>query len=248
MSSGTVRAVFLDAGGTLIHLQSGFLLQLLAEHGVFQDEASYRAADRVARRAVLTRFRDVPAPDDAARWRFYGEAVLSRLGCPPQQLDSVYEALLHRHQQGLLWTRAEPETGAVIRSLHDLGYTVGVISNADGRIASFLNHAGLAPLLDFIIDSAVVGVAKPDPGIFQLACLAAGVAPEQAVHVGDVFEIDVVGARRAGVLPILFDPADLQQDADCARIRSLTELIPWLRDWDRAAPAAPEATLASAGR
>jgi putative hydrolase of the HAD superfamily len=67
-------------------------------------------------------------------------------------------------------------------------------------------------------------VEKPDPRLFRLALQRAGAAPEEAVHVGDLYEVDVVGARAAGIRAILLDPAGLYPEADCPRVRSLGEL------------------------
>jgi putative hydrolase of the HAD superfamily len=73
-----------------------------------------------------------------------------------------------------------------------------------------------------------VGVEKPDPRIFHLACERGGVTCDEAVHVGDVYEIDVLGARAAGVHPLLIDPDGLHADADCERIPAITDLPRWL--------------------
>jgi putative hydrolase of the HAD superfamily len=112
----------------------------------------------------------------------------------------------------------------MLGELRAAGLAVGVVSNSDGRVESLLAAAGLRPFLDFVIDSGSVGVEKPDPRIFALACERAGVPPQHALHVGDVYEVDVLGARAAGVTPVLFDPDDLVPDADCARISDLAAL------------------------
>jgi putative hydrolase of the HAD superfamily len=168
--------------------------------------------------------------DDASRWIAYGNTLLARLDCTGEHADAVRELVMKRHHDGLLWTYTEAGTLDTLQRLRDAGYTVGVVSNADGRVASFLDRAGLARLLDFIVDSGAVGVEKPDARIFRIACEHAGVSPDQAVHVGDIYDIDVVGARAAGVTPILVDPDDLYAEADCERIRNIAELPDWLAD------------------
>ena len=82
-----------------------------------------------------------------------------------------------------------------------------------------------SPLFDVVIDSHEVGVEKPDPRIFDFALEAAGCAPERAVYVGDIYRIDVVGARAAGIPAILFDRAGRATNVDCLTIRSLAELV-----------------------
>jgi HAD superfamily hydrolase (TIGR01509 family) len=220
--------VFLDAGGTLIHLDRAFILQCLAERGLHRTEAQFRAADSAARRRVGELVRDGAPSDDASRWIAYGATLLAQLQCEGEHAGAVRDLVMKRHTEGRLWSHAEEGTLQALQRVRDDGYTLGVVSNADGRVASFLEHAGLADVLDFVIDSGAVGVEKPDPRIFRLACERAGVTPAEAVHVGDVYEIDVLGARSAGVHPLLVDPDGLHTHCDCDRIRNIADLPDWL--------------------
>ena len=77
----------------------------------------------------------------------------------------------------------------------------------------------------FVIDSAVVGVEKPDPRIFELAVRQAGVAAHEAAYVGDLYSVDVLGARAAGLHPILLDPRGFWGPRDCIVARDLAEVI-----------------------
>ena len=88
---------------------------------------------------------------------------------------------------------------------------------------------GLEPYLDFIVSSGEVGVDKPDPHFFLAALEQAGVSAAEAVHVGDQYKLDVVGARGVGITPILIDRYDLYPEvSDCPRIRRLTEVAKYL--------------------
>ena len=98
----------------------------------------------------------------------------------------------------------------------DAGLIVGVISNSNGSVERALEIAGLAPLLDFVIDSSVVGISKPDPRVFALGLQAASTAPAETVYVGDSYFVDVVAARRAGLGAVLFDPGRTWGARDCA--------------------------------
>jgi putative hydrolase of the HAD superfamily len=223
-----VRAVFLDAGGTLIHLDRAFVLDALAGRGLHRTESHFIAADAAARRHIGELIRSGAPSDDAARWVAYGATLLHELGCAGDDAEMVRRLVMQRHADGMLWSWTADGTADTLQRIRDDGYTVGVVSNADGRVARFLEHAGLAAYLDFVIDSGAVGVEKPDPRIFGLACAAAGVAPDEAVHVGDVYEIDVLGARAAGIRPLLIDPDGLHAAADCDRIAAITDLPDWL--------------------
>lgn len=83
---------------------------------------------------------------------------------------------------------------------------------------------GLFDLVDVIVDSAEVGFEKPDRRLFDAALGMAGAEHSRAIHVGDIYHIDVAGARAAGLTPVLVDEANLYADADCHRIASIAEL------------------------
>ncbi len=88
---------------------------------------------------------------------------------------------------------------------------------------------GLEPYLDFVVTSQEVGADKPKPPIFLAALDKARVNASKAVHVGDQYNMDVVGARGVGIAPILIDRYDTYPEvSDCPRIRSLTELVQYL--------------------
>jgi HAD superfamily hydrolase (TIGR01509 family) len=218
------RAVFFDAGGTLIYLDRRFIIERLADHGLDISDEAFAAADRVATTHAVQLMRSGIATDDASRWREYGARLLRELGCGAAALADVADAVRERHREGRLWTHVEPGTVELLDELRGRGFILVIVSNADGRVADFLRLAGLAERFADIIDSGIVGVEKPDPRIFRIACERAGVRPDQAVHVGDIAEIDVVGASGAGVAPILFDPHGTCEDATCTRISALAEL------------------------
>lgn len=101
----------------------------------------------------------------------------------------------------------------------------GVISNVDKDISPMCAELGLTSYLDFVVTSMEVGWHKPHPQIFEAALKKAASTPAEAIHVGDQYDSDVVGARSAGIKPILLDRNDLYpQISDCPRIRSLAEV------------------------
>jgi HAD superfamily hydrolase (TIGR01509 family) len=219
------RAIFLDAGGTLIHLDRGFILNALAQEGVQKDEAAFLIADQAARERRSAAIRSGEVLDDATSWRIYAAHLLGLLEASGEVAGAVSTRIRERHQAGTLWTHVEPGTLETLAQLKELGYTLGVVSNADGRVESFLRLVGITRHLDFVIDSGLVGVEKPDPRIFEIALGRANVQPAEAVHVGDVYEMDVLGARAAGVDPVLIVTNGGEVPADVPVIRSLPELV-----------------------
>jgi HAD superfamily hydrolase (TIGR01509 family) len=83
---------------------------------------------------------------------------------------------------------------------------MAVISNADGRVEGLIRDAGLGEYFEFVLDSEVEGVEKPDPEIFLRACERMGVVPEESLYVGDLYPVDVLGAQNVGMRAVLLDP------------------------------------------
>jgi len=110
-----------------------------------------------------------------------------------------------------------------------------VISNSNGTVAAILDRLGLGPHLDFVIDSSEVGVEKPDPRIFQIALDRAGLRAHEAAYVGDLYSIDVVGARAAGLSAILMDPGGCWPPRDCPTATSALDAVRLLLDGTRPA-------------
>ncbi len=135
-----------------------------------------------------------------------------------------------------LWREPLPWAAEGLAALAELDLPLVIVSNADGTIARSLADAGICQVgpgpgveLAGIIDSGAVGVAKPDPAIFGLALDVAGVPADRAVHIGDTYQYDVVGARAAGVHPVLMDPLDLRPQVDCDRITTLIDAVALIR-------------------
>jgi putative hydrolase of the HAD superfamily len=102
---------------------------------------------------------------------------------------------------------------------------MAVASNANGALERMFDRVGLTRYFHAICDSCVEGAEKPDPRFFQIVLERAGGRPDTAIHVGDLYHVDVTGARAAGLRAILFDAHDLYEGYDVERIRTLDELV-----------------------
>ena len=117
------------------------------------------------------------------------------------------------------------DTIPTLEALHTEGYLLGVLSNLRRDMGQLCRRLGLAPYLDFCITSAEAGAEKPNPPIFLAALERAATAPEEAVHVGDQYWADVLGARAVGIHPVLLDRGGWHPKVnDCSKITSLSEL------------------------
>jgi putative hydrolase of the HAD superfamily len=177
---------------------------------------------------------DIGEIDWKSHWRRYLDAYITASGVPeddPSIREEVHTHLDNEFAVGDLWGRVIPGSIDGLRALAATGVRVGVISNADGTVAQRLARQevlqvgpGLGVEVDCVIDSGAVGVSKPDPRIFEIALDAMGVDAGDSWYVGDMPGIDVVGARNAGLWPIMMDPFGYQQGADYARVASLFEV------------------------
>jgi len=215
--------VLLDAGGTLITLDYERVRRILgAAAAAAADEALDRAetaargwAADAARRGVGVR----------AIWDGYFGRILLDVGVAEPAVPRLLGELWTANREQGLWCRPIDGAPAVLRQLRAAGLRLAVVSNAEGRVEQDLAEAGYSGLFETVVDSHLVGVAKPDPRIFRIALERLGARAGQAVYVGDVPAYDVEGARAAGIAPILVDPLGLHGElAGVHRIRSLQEL------------------------
>ncbi len=124
-----------------------------------------------------------------------------------------------------------PDVLPTMEELSRMGMIMGVISNWDARLSSLCLDLKLSPYLNFVISSACVGKIKPEPAIFQMALERSGVLAGEAIHVGDHYYADVLGARSMGLIPVLLDRWGKSGTLDCMVIKSLEELPALVRDY-----------------
>lgn len=228
MRSVEITTVFFDLGNTLVASTSGVEIwrRVMEELGLAVDPRQLEAAIREEDRAVIPAYYDYRGRMPAF-WERYDRRVLDRLGMADR----------HRHvRRGIeagfdagRWARPYPETREILESLRSMEYRLGVISNNSDDIHRTLGAHDLARYFDHVTYSQEVRAEKPDPALFRLALDRAECDPSEAVHVGDIYEADVVGARAVGIFPVLVDRDDRRPNADCPRIRDLRELVPLLK-------------------
>ncbi len=235
MPRAALRAVLFDAGNTLVHLDYAFIAGVLAEHGHPRAPLDIRIAEYTAKAAIDEHLAPRPAAEtvEGLLWRdeqrerpsYFGIA-LHALGIPDEAAPPILDALQAHNRERCLWRVMEPDTPDVLAGLQARGLTLAVISNADGRVESDLERAGLRSHFATVVDSHVVGVEKPHPAIFTLTLERIQATPETAMYVGDVFSIDVLGARGAGLHAVLVDTLSRYPGTiDCPRISRLAELL-----------------------
>jgi HAD superfamily hydrolase (TIGR01549 family) len=219
-----VETIFLDAGGVLIFPNWWRISATLAAHGVEVSAEALAAAEPHAKRH-LDQTRTIRATNDEKRGWLYFNLILERAGVTPNGATDAALGELHAyHQQSNLWEFMPDDVLPALRELRRLGLQLVVVSNANGTVEALARRLGLTECVECVLDSHVERVEKPDPRFFEIALERSGARRETTMHVGDLYEVDVVGARAAGIEPVLLDAADLYPHADCRRVRALSDL------------------------
>lgn len=142
--------------------------------------------------------------------------------------DGVRNTLVENTQNSGNWDQILPGTrDALDRIRRD--YAIAVISNADGRIDAVLRRCGIFDCFESITDSGRVGNEKPHPAIFEAALQEMKAEAAESLYVGDVYSVDYVGARNAGMEAVLFDVAGAYREREFPRVESLAGLENWLK-------------------
>ena len=220
-----IQTVFLDAGGVLVNPNWSRISEGLARHGVAVPAATLAAAEPRAKKR-LDSGDTIQATNDQQRgWTFFN-LVLSEAGVALREATAAALAELHvYHQTHNLWETVPDEVRPSLAALRRCGFRLVVLSNANGTLHRAFDRLGLTGAVDVIFDSFNEGVEKPDPRFFHLALERSGADAATTMHVGDLYHVDVAGARAAGLTPALLDVGDLYPECDCLRVRSLTELV-----------------------
>jgi putative hydrolase of the HAD superfamily len=227
-------AVLLDAGGVLVIPDpvaiGGALEPILGHHPIGHFHRAHHAGlFALESDAFEAESRTIETLD----WSRYRNGYVAALGAQDDTIEAAADAL-RRVWSSLLWRfRIEENVAALWHLAHHRQVPTGIVSNATGQIEAVLRYEGVCQVgvgagtpVRCIIDSHVVGVAKPDPGIFAGAFAALGdIDPARIAYIGDSFINDVEGARAAGLVPLHLDPFDDYAALGHERIRSVHDVL-----------------------
>lgn len=224
-----VRAILFDAGNTLLRMDYEAIVEALAARGV---RATADAVQRAEWRARVRLDTELFAPaarrstESAASGDRYVSLMLEELGIADPGLARAIAEWRRAYNPPVgVWGRADPDAAAALALVRGTGLGAGVVSNSNGAIRRILDGLGLARHLGFVLDSHEIGIEKPDPRIFRLALERAGVGPGEAVYVGDLYSVDVLGARAAGLDAVLLDPGACWGARDCPLARTVLDAV-----------------------
>jgi len=180
-----------------------------------------------AERQVLASGHDGYVMSDAADyaiWQRICLAVAERIPGLTDDPQAWFEALYDHFGRAETW-QLYPDAMPALQALAARGVRLGIVSNWDSRLVGILAALGVTPLMETVAVSAVEGVRKPGPRIFQQTLERLGVAPEDAIMVGDSLVDDVGGARAAGLTGVLIQRGRAPAPEGVHAIRSLAELL-----------------------
>jgi putative hydrolase of the HAD superfamily len=225
----SIDTVFLDAGGVLCHPSWTRVADAMTRHGAPVTAQALAAAEQKATRDI-DQATVVGSTDDRARGWLYFNLVLQHAGVTQSgATDAALAELREYHRHDNLWEHVEPDVAPALAALRQRGLRLVVVSNANGRLRHLFDRLDLAKWFDLLFDSHDWGVEKPDPRLFQLALEQSRAEASRTIHVGDLYHVDVMGARRAGLREaVLFDAGGLYDRVDCPRVASFAELIEWI--------------------
>jgi HAD superfamily hydrolase (TIGR01509 family) len=220
-----LETVFLDAGGVLVYPNWTRISDALRVRGINVDPSALARAELQAKKQIDVRH-TIATTNDAARGWLYFNLIFEHAGVPvgPEVQDALKE--LHAyHQTSNLWEYVPAGVAPALAALRQRGLKLTIVSNANGKLGLLFDRLALAGCVDCLLDSHDEGVEKPDPRFFEIALERSGARRETTIHVGDLYHVDVQGARAAGLRGVLLDEGNLYAEVDCPRVRSLQELV-----------------------
>jgi HAD superfamily hydrolase (TIGR01549 family) len=220
-----VETLFLDAGGVLAFPNWDRVSDTLARNGVRVSADALRRVEPAAKFA-MDESRRSTTDADAQHAKVYLDLVLDYAGVEQSiGKEKALAELRTYHEEHNLCEHVPDDVIPALERLTSLGLRLVVASNANGVLQRMFERVGLARYFHTICDSWVEGAEKPDPQFFDIVLRRSGARPETTLHVGDLYHVDVLGARNSGLRAILIDPHELYAAYDVDRVKTLAELV-----------------------
>jgi REG-2-like HAD superfamily hydrolase len=219
-----IKAIFFDFGDTLVTLSPSkeeLFISAARSMGLELDLATVKRAYQIV--DFHNKFSSVQVIDRSAFYQNYNEQLCEALGIS-SYFEKLQPALKAQFQQHKGWALIEG-AAEVLKQLHERGFPLALVANWDANLSSLAEQLGVKQFFSLIVSSQEAGVEKPDPAIFQRALdqLALSAQTDQVLYVGNEYRADVLGARAAGLTPVLIDRNGVYPSADCLRFDSLLE-------------------------
>lgn len=233
ISPTDIKAIFFDLDGTLRHSvpsggevftdyvkTMGLQVNEEARLGALRWEHFYWASSVDLRDDLLAH-----SGETERFWIEYSRRRLLALGASEEwAVEAAPKVSLHMGEFYKPDSIVPEDVRRTLPQLKESGYILGVISNRDKPFQDVLDDHGISEFFDFSLAAGEVNSFKPDPGVFEHGLQRVNLSAREVMYVGDNYYADVVGARNAGLQPVLYDPLGIFPDPDCATIKSFDEL------------------------
>jgi len=169
--------------------------------------------------------------NDTAFWTKYIQRYLIVFGCSEEQAGEMAPILRHYMEDAYNpENRMAADVHPTLQALKENGYTLGLVSNRSKPVDELLEKLGIKVYFDFSFVAGDIQIWKPKRGIFIHALNLAGSSPPNTIYVGDNYYSDILGARNAGLIPVLYDQNELFPEAECYIIKHISDLTTMLID------------------
>jgi HAD superfamily hydrolase (TIGR01509 family) len=214
------RFIFFDVGNTLLFPNRARILAPLpvSRHPTLE---VWHALERQTKKEFDAG--KIGATGNHGFWWTFHTNLLNQIGNVD---DRILDQLVENSHQSANWDVILPGTREALERIRQK-YATAVISNADGKIDAVLRCCGIRDYFASITDSGIVGHEKPHPAIFAAALGEMKASASESLYVGDVYSVDYVGARNAGMQAVLFDVSGAYREQDFPRVESLVDLENW---------------------
>jgi len=229
-----IDTLFFDAGGTLVSIDFARVCKELSRFGVQCNFEQLQRAEAAARPIVSEKLAELEpgAGEGLDLFEFFLRTILERLSLQvadasisiPTISKQLAPILRPGGRSNQLWSYVLPGVRESLPHFAAMDLKMVVVSNSDGTVEQLMHESGLRPFFDAVVDSHVIGYAKPDPRIFEHALTVSGSDASRTLHVGDMYYADIVGAEAAGIRAVLLDPFDNWTGYDCPRLPDLPAL------------------------
>lgn len=221
-----IQSVIFDLGNTLLFPNYALISEELSRYGVRVGADDLFTLD--CRRRLSGNTSALAGEDTEGFWIHYWRNLFLELGLSLEEIAAGMRRFDAVNERIELWVDRWPWTRRLLSGLRDLGLSLGVVSNSDGRVQAYLRKTNLLEFLDVVIDSHLVGVRKPASEIFLMATNRLGREPGECLYVGDIYPIDVKGAQDAGLQAVLLAPLAEAGSLAVPAMESLQGLSRWI--------------------
>lgn len=216
--------ILFDVGNTLSYLDHDVLAHITGQVGAAISAEILARAEAVAKRRYEQQIKQGASHEQG--WQLYMRAIFEAAGLSAPLAERATEMAKAEHERFNLWRKVPDGLVVGLERALAAGVRLGIVSNSEGALLDLLTRVGLSRLFETVVDSGLEGVRKPDPAIFQLALERMNLAGDRVLYAGDIPEVDVMGARAAGLDAVLIDTLNHYPDyADAPRFPSVLALL-----------------------